>query len=347
MALANKKQMPNESAMAIIQASAFYEHNFGNSSLIHTSSSEDIYGMSSEQHHHKRVYQEPESPEKMKSGLTKNFTMSNSSSVSSPSSTNSNGLGYQANTANYNMSEEGNSVISFKPEYGNFMHASGSFLSFDQQSKSVQRNLYSKMVGDEDQEYPLWDEELHHYQGQLNPKCAANHGLPEASSSHHAPATTGYGSPSQFAWLNDEEANTITNGIQELGSNNKRPATGDNVQALKKQCVASSSDSKKSKSKSASTSKDPQSVAAKNRRERISERLKILQDLVPNGSKVDLVTMLEKAISYVKFLQLQVKVLAADEFWPAQGGKAPDLSQVREAIDAILASQRDRNSSSK
>ncbi|KAL6968169.1 hypothetical protein U1Q18_033971 [Sarracenia purpurea var. burkii] len=33
----------------------------------------------------------------------------------------------------------------------------------------------------------------------------------------------------------------------------------------------------------------------------ISERLKILQELVPNGSKVDLVTMLEKAISYVKF----------------------------------------------
>lgn len=47
---------------------------------------------------------------------------------------------------------------------------------------------------------------------------------------------------------------------------------------------------------------------SQNRRERISERLKTLQELVPNGSKVDLVTMLEKAISYVKFLQLQVKV---------------------------------------
>lgn len=45
-----------------------------------------------------------------------------------------------------------------------------------------------------------------------------------------------------------------------------------------------------------------------NRRERISERLRTLQELVPNGTKVDLVTMLEKAISYVKFLQLQVKV---------------------------------------
>jgi hypothetical protein len=44
------------------------------------------------------------------------------------------------------------------------------------------------------------------------------------------------------------------------------------------------------------------------RRERISERLRTLQELVPNGTKVDLVTMLEKAVSYVKFLQLQVKV---------------------------------------
>ncbi|RRT83762.1 hypothetical protein B296_00001222 [Ensete ventricosum] len=100
---------------------------------------------------------------------------------------------------------------------------------------------------------------------------------------------------------------------------------------------------------------------------------------------VDLVTMLEKAISYVKFLQLQVKVilffastncsffprsnkkrflffvcrcmkltlsipvqvLATDEFWPAQGARAPDVGQVKEALDAILSSHRDGNPSSK
>ncbi|WCJ25250.1 Transcription factor RHD6 [Euphorbia peplus] len=125
----------------------------------------------------------------------------------------------------------------------------------------------------------------------------------------------------------------------------KRPHLGEsNGQAVKKQC---NNASKKPKPKTNSpAAKDPQSIAAKNRRERISERLKILQELVPNGSKVDLVTMLEKAISYVKFLQLQVKVLATDEFWPVQGGKAPDISQVKEAIDAILSSQKDRNSSS-
>lgn len=37
-----------------------------------------------------------------------------------------------------------------------------------------------------------------------------------------------------------------------------------------------------------------------------------------------------------------LQVLATDEFWPVHGGKAPDISQVREAIDAILSSQRDK-----
>ncbi|EFJ25105.1 hypothetical protein SELMODRAFT_414414 [Selaginella moellendorffii] len=69
---------------------------------------------------------------------------------------------------------------------------------------------------------------------------------------------------------------------------------------------------------------DPQSIAARQRRERISDRLKILQELIPNGSKVDLVTMLEKAINYVKFLQLQVKVLMNDEYWPPKGDGEED-----------------------
>ncbi|CAL5047669.1 unnamed protein product [Urochloa decumbens] len=84
--------------------------------------------------------------------------------------------------------------------------------------------------------------------------------------------------------------------------------------------------------------KDPQNLAAKNRRERISERLRVLQELVPNGSKVDTVTMLDKAITYVRFMQLQLKVLETDAFWPAPDGEAPKMSQVKEALDAILLS---------
>jgi hypothetical protein len=37
--------------------------------------------------------------------------------------------------------------------------------------------------------------------------------------------------------------------------------------------------------------------------------LKTLQHLVPNGAKVDIVTMLDEAYDYVKFLQYQVTVL--------------------------------------
>uniref|UniRef100_A0A0E0QAK2 BHLH domain-containing protein n=2 Tax=Oryza TaxID=4527 RepID=A0A0E0QAK2_ORYRU len=60
---------------------------------------------------------------------------------------------------------------------------------------------------------------------------------------------------------------------------------------------------------------DPQSLYARKRRERINERLRILQNLVPNGTKVDISTMLEEAVQYVKFLQLQIKLLSSDDMW--------------------------------
>ncbi|WCJ35542.1 basic helix-loop-helix (bHLH) DNA-binding superfamily protein [Euphorbia peplus] len=60
---------------------------------------------------------------------------------------------------------------------------------------------------------------------------------------------------------------------------------------------------------------DPQSLYARKRRERINERLRVLQNLVPNGTKVDISTMLEEAVQYVKFLQLQIKLLSSDDMW--------------------------------
>ncbi|KAG0577079.1 hypothetical protein KC19_5G129200 [Ceratodon purpureus] len=64
--------------------------------------------------------------------------------------------------------------------------------------------------------------------------------------------------------------------------------------------------------KPAATSVEPQSVAARHRRKKISERMRVLEKLIPGGNKMDTATMLDEAIEYVKFLQLQVQILESD-----------------------------------
>ncbi|MCO5604174.1 hypothetical protein L7F22_058335 [Adiantum nelumboides] len=49
---------------------------------------------------------------------------------------------------------------------------------------------------------------------------------------------------------------------------------------------------------------DPHSIAERNRRERIAERMKALQELVPDSNKTDKASMLDEIIGYVKFLQM-------------------------------------------
>ncbi|KAJ8761271.1 hypothetical protein K2173_001327 [Erythroxylum novogranatense] len=282
--------------------------------------------------------------EKTNGLIIKNLAMSqSSSSLGSPSSANSNELVFQATN---NPTEEAQSLINFRHGYDGLMHVNGSLLSFERK-KSVSQG---SSRGDYCQN---WEDDLNgnNRWKHMNPTCGsdprmtANFNSIQRASSYNSISNPE--SENSRGWLYlYPEGTKGSDSIQEFGTQDstfhKRHNTGESAQTLKKQC---NNATKKPKSKTV-PSKDPQSIAAKVRRERISERLKILQELVPNGSKVDLVTMLEKAISYVKFLQLQVKVLATDEFWPAHGGKAPDISQVKEAIDAILSSQKDKNSSS-
>ncbi|XP_034699706.1 uncharacterized protein LOC117925019 isoform X2 [Vitis riparia] len=63
---------------------------------------------------------------------------------------------------------------------------------------------------------------------------------------------------------------------------------------------------------------DPHSIAERLRREKIAERMKNLQELVPNSNKTDKASMLDEIIEYVKFLQLQVKVLSMSRLGAAE-----------------------------
>nr|GLL42680.1 transcription factor UNE12 [Ipomoea trifida] len=72
---------------------------------------------------------------------------------------------------------------------------------------------------------------------------------------------------------------------------------------------------------------DPHSIAERLRRERIAERIRALQDLVPSVNKTDRAVMLDEIVDYVKFLRLQVKVLSMSRLGGA-GAVAPLVTDI-------------------
>ncbi|KAM3305010.1 transcription factor bHLH84 [Capsicum chacoense] len=115
---------------------------------------------------------------------------------------------------------------------------------------------------------------------------------------------------------NEEGEEETINADNQIGQSSSCCSSEDDSNAsqeLKGGAISSNTKGKSRASRGAAT--DPQSLYARRRRERINERLRILQNLVPNGTKVDISTMLEEAVTYVKFLQLQIKLLSSDELW--------------------------------
>ncbi|KAF3338131.1 Transcription factor bHLH84 [Carex littledalei] len=80
-------------------------------------------------------------------------------------------------------------------------------------------------------------------------------------------------------------------------------------------CLSENDSTDKSKASNSTGKYTKSSLYARKRRERINQRLRTLQKLIPNGTKVDISTMLEEAYQYVKFLQHQIKILSSNELW--------------------------------
>ncbi|XP_051205291.1 bHLH transcription factor RHL1 [Lolium perenne] len=89
---------------------------------------------------------------------------------------------------------------------------------------------------------------------------------------------------------------------------------------------------------------DPHSIAERLRRERIAERMKSLQELVPNANKTDKASMLDEIIDYVKFLQLQVKVLSMSRLGGA-AGMAPLVASMSSEANSSAKSSNGGGSS--
>lgn len=204
MAALAKEHIMNDTKMGLVDNYEYYEGEFG---MNDHSSPELYHGINEEPP--KSVF---ENPEKTSPNIAKNFAISSSSSLSSPSSSNSNG----------------HSVISFKGGYGNFMHSTnGSLLSFEQSERFCPNpRMSSNKV-----ECSVWeDNNLQYnniYQNSLTPKSSSNTSprvlINENSKNIQRANSYGNSNAIPFGWLNSEANATVEDLEREESRFNKRP----------------------------------------------------------------------------------------------------------------------------
>ncbi|KAG8077099.1 hypothetical protein GUJ93_ZPchr0006g45335 [Zizania palustris] len=85
--------------------------------------------------------------------------------------------------------------------------------------------------------------------------------------------------------------------------------------------------------RNARVSSEPQSVAARLRRERVSQRMRALQRLVPGSARLDTASMLEEAVRYVKFLKAHVDSLELAAAATLHGRRRVDRADATEDGD--------------
>lgn len=227
MALA-KDRTPHDLGMGSVQhCSLIYGNVIGGSAVEGVSdlSSPGVYGLDDS---HKAVIEEGDESEKSSAGFVKPYVMSHASSISGASSANCNAI----RPMNY-QPQEAHSVITFKTRYENFMHNSGSLLSFEQNERGSQVT-YTKVCQEDD--YSNWEDNLNYdYQNQLNPKLNSKPRLLEdfncfpassyGSMSGNTPKENQHGEES-FGWIYTE-ATAVTDSIQESATKescfHKRP----------------------------------------------------------------------------------------------------------------------------
>lgn len=110
-------------------------------------------------------------------------------------------------------------------------------------------------------------------------------------------------SPSKSNEVIKSSKNKVLMGTKDIEcqSQKAREDSGENF----KQCSTGTSSSKRSRAA------EVHNLSEKRRRNRINEKMKALQNLIPNSNKTDKASMLDEAIEYLKKLQLQVQMLSA------------------------------------